>query len=437
MLGRTAMTSRWEEGAGPVSAMAEHPCIAITESLSAAVERFHAAPDLRLLPVIDESRRPVGAIMEVSIRRIVLNPFGHALLQNPSFGQSLERHITRCPTAEADLDTGALLDSYAASGGTEGLILTRRGRFHAVLSNRVLLRLAAAREAERTQARTERLARIDLASTAFHADARDLAARLGTAASIIRDNAAAMAGRAALTSARSDDVAEAADAGLQRMRDLAERGVRLSEAFDTVRCHTAVARGTAQDAVAVVSANGARGRALIDATEEIGDVVTTIQKIAGTVGLLAINATIEAARAGEAGRGFAVVAGEIKALAGQTHIVAKGITDRVAGLGDGIARLVAVQAGVEAVIARVDRVSVTVEDAVTEQRAAAGFIAEGVAQAIDQSDAVGASVADIRRNAMAAVDRAKEMETMAASLAESAAALGGRVEAFVSEVRVG
>jgi methyl-accepting chemotaxis protein len=66
---------------------------------------------------------------------------------------------------------------------------------------------------------------------------------------------------------------------------------------------------------------------LSERTQQIGEIIETVNAIADQSKLLALNASIEAARAGEEGKGFAVVAMEVRQLAEQSRAATRRVSD--------------------------------------------------------------------------------------------------------------
>ena len=85
-----------------------------------------------------------------------------------------------------------------------------------------------------------------------------------------------------------------------------------------------------------VNATAEQVRLLAPASEQVGDFVATVSRIARQTNLLALNAAIEASRAGDDGWGFAVVADEIRTLSIESAQAAKRIAATVQRVRDDI-----------------------------------------------------------------------------------------------------
>ena len=410
------------------------PFLREQDTLFTATEMFQANMELRLLPVVDASHRAIGALFEKDVRRLLLNPFGHALMRNPAYGSAIAAHIRPCPEAEVDQDIGAVLDAYRAASGQEGMILTHRGRLFAVVANRRIVSLAVERELTHARGQLQRSARIEAASARFEQQVGSLARTLASLSHRIGGNATATASRAADTGDRAAAVASAAAQTSLSMTGIADRGRMLAEAFAAINADTTRAKAAAENAVGLVGEGGARMRQLIRSAESIDAVIALIGEIAGQVNLLALNATIEAARAGDAGRGFAVVAQEVKSLANQTARATDDIAGKIAAIQSATRGTVETNASIRNTVQEVQASADRIRGAMEIQAQTVTAITAAVDETALAADSMSATIGAIREDTESVASDIERVGQGFAALDAELGALKNSAGEFVAKV---
>lgn len=103
------------------------------------IEGFRMNPKESFLPAVNEIGEPAGIIRERDIKEYVYSPYGHSLLKNKS--TSISNFISRCSMAEMNTPMEKIVEIVSREGGSEGVILTKSGRYAGVLDTTSLLRI--------------------------------------------------------------------------------------------------------------------------------------------------------------------------------------------------------------------------------------------------------------------------------------------------------
>lgn len=147
---------------------------------------------------------------------------------------------------------------------------------------------------------------------------RDTMSRISTAADEVSSGSDQVsAGAQALSQGATEQAAEI-ETLAQRIHDISDQiSANTSNCDEARQLVTNSAKSVATANEEMTRLTEAMGN-IDDTSQQIGNIIKTIEDIAFQTNILALNAAVEAARAGAAGKGFAVVADEVRNLASKS-----------------------------------------------------------------------------------------------------------------------
>ncbi|MDD3181688.1 MAG: methyl-accepting chemotaxis protein [Alphaproteobacteria bacterium] len=288
-------------------------------------------------------------------------------------------------------------------------------------------------EKDRMQAEEKRKG-LEHCAQEFRTSVSGIAETVSSKALSLADNAKDLTSGSNETSRLSEMVSRATDQASSSIQTVASAAEELSASISEINRQVEESSKISDQAVTQVHKTDATVSGLLEAAEQIGDVVKLIQSIAEQTNLLALNATIEAARAGEAGKGFAVVAGEVKSLASQTAKATEEISQKIVTVQNVTKSAVEDIRLIGEVIDKNNQVTQIIAEAIQQQSSATQEISTNIQTAVVGTSEVSSSIQSVTGAADHSKSAANDVLTVSSELADESKRLQDQIKAFLARV---
>jgi len=114
----------------------------INTKMSDVIDYFKKHQNTTIIPVVNQSKEPVGVLHEDEVKDLLYSPYGRSLLLNNGSKKSKLKNITKpCGSTDINSDTSTIIELFSNDSESDGIIITKNSKYYGFLSARSIINI--------------------------------------------------------------------------------------------------------------------------------------------------------------------------------------------------------------------------------------------------------------------------------------------------------